>query len=257
MIALKVVVTGVIHKADDFYILMVEPSTAEVHSKDRKIVCKGRFFGIQGVVPGVPLELFGKWTQHPKFGKQFSFNGWGPWALSEVGVENFLRHCLGILDEAKICDLVDTLGKDTFRILSEDPKRLLEVKGFDEETIQTLSSAWTQAVTSSELSSLLADHDVSSEQMKALFNAFGSEARKIISDNPYSLLEVEGFDFGKVDDIAESRGISKSDPRRFEGAVLWVLREAAKEGHLCVRRGSLSISLRESLKTEADTFRRT
>jgi exodeoxyribonuclease V alpha subunit len=90
--------------------------------------------------------------------------------------------------------------------------------------------------------------------MKALFNAFGSESRKVISDNPYSLMEVDGFDFSKVDEIAESRGIPRSDPRRFEGAVLWVLREASQEGHLCVRRGDLAMNLRESLKAEADTF---
>ena len=76
MISLKVLVTGIIHKADDFYILTVEPSTADPYSHDRKVVCKGRFFGIQGVVAGVPLELFGKWVSHPKFGKQFDFNGW-------------------------------------------------------------------------------------------------------------------------------------------------------------------------------------
>lgn len=254
MISLKVLVTGIIHKADDFYILTVEPSTADPYSHDRKVVCKGRFFGIQGVVAGVPLELFGKWVSHPKFGKQFDFNGWGPWASSDVGVENFLRYSLGILEESKICALVDAFGKDAFRILSEDPNRLLEVEGFDQEAASSLLSSWTEAVTSSELSSLLADHDVSSEQMKALFNAFGSEARKIISNNPYSLMEIEGFEFDKVDEIAESRGIPKNDPRRFEGAVLWVLREASQSGHLCVRRGDLSMSLRESLKSEVDTF---
>lgn len=254
MISFKVLVTGIIHKADDFYILTVEPSTADPYSHDRKVVCKGRFFGIQGVVAGVPLELFGKWVSHPKFGKQFDFNGWGPWANSDLGVENFLRYCLGILDEAKIFDLIDAFGKDAFRILSEEPHRLLEVNGFDQEAASTLLSAWTEAVTSSELSALLADHDVSSEQMKALFNAFGSEARKIISDNPYSLMEIDGFEFDKVDEIAESRGIPKNDPRRFEGAVLWVLREASQSGHLCVRRGDLSMNLRESLKAEAETF---
>lgn len=254
MISLKVLVTGIIHKAEDFYILTVEPSNADPYSSERKVVCKGRFFGIQGVVSGVPLELFGRWSLHPKFGKQFDFNGWGPWASSEVGVENFLRYCLGILDESKIFDLVDTFGKDTFRILSEEPARLLEVTGFDNETASSLLSAWTESITSSELSALLADHEVSSEQMKALFNAFGSEARRIISDNPYSLMEVDGFQFDKVDEIAESRGISKNDPRRFEGAVLWVLREASQSGHLCVRRGDLAMNLREAFRTEAESF---
>jgi exodeoxyribonuclease V alpha subunit len=257
MTSLKVLVTGIIHKADDFYIITVEPLEPDPRSRESKIICKGRFFGIQGVVAGVPLELFGKWVLHPKFGRQFAFNGWGPWASSDVGVENFLRYCLGILDESKIFDLIDKFGKDSFRILSEEPDRLMEVPGFDKDTASSLLSAWTEAITSSELSALLADHEVTSEQMKALFSAFGSEARKIISDNPYSLMEVEGFDFDKVDDIAESRGISKVDPRRFEGAVLWLLREASQSGHLCLRRGDLSMNLRESMKSEVESFEST
>lgn len=254
MTSLKVLVTGIIHKAEDFYIITVEPLENDPRSRDSKVICKGRFFGIQGVVAGVPLELFGKWVLHPKFGRQFAFNGWGPWASSDVGVENFLRYCIGILDESKIFDLIDKFGKDSFRILSEEPTRLLEVPGFDTETSASLLSAWTEAITSSELSALLADHEVTSEQMKALFNAFGSEARKVISDNPYSLMEVDGFEFDKVDEVAESRGIGKNDPRRFEGAVLWLLREASQSGHLCLRRGDLSMNLREIMKTEVESF---
>ena len=254
MTSLKVLVTGIIHKAEDFYIITVEPLENDPRSRDSKVICKGRFFGIQGVVAGVPLELFGKWVLHPKFGRQFAFNGWGPWASSDVGVENFLRYCIGILDESKIFDLIDKFGKESFRILSEEPTRLLEVPGFDADTSASLLSAWTEAITSSELSALLADHEVTSEQMKALFTAFGSEARKIISDNPYSLMEVDGFDFDRVDEIAESRGISKNDHRRFEGAVLWLLREASQAGHLCLRRGDLSMNLREIMKTEVESF---
>jgi exodeoxyribonuclease V alpha subunit len=254
MISLKVLVTGIIHKAEDFYIISVEPLENDPRSRDSKIICKGRFFGIQGVVAGVPLELFGKWVLHPKFGRQFAFDGWGPWASSDVGVENFLRYCIGILDDTKIFDLIDKFGKDSFRILSSDPDRLMEVPSFDKDTASSLLRAWTEAITSSELSALLADHEVASEQMKALFNAFGSEARKIISENPYSLMEVDGFEFDKVDEIAEFHGVGKSDPRRFEGAVLWLLREASQSGHLCLRRGDLSMNLREVMKTEVESF---
>lgn len=254
MISLQVLVTGIIHKAEDFYILSAELSTPDPFSRERRVVCKGRFFGIIGVVPGVPIELFGRWVRHPKFGRQFDFNGWGPWADSEVGIENFLRECLGILDEQKIYDLVDTFKVDTFRVMSEEPGRLSEVPGFDADAISRLTGAWTQAVTSSELSALLADHNVSSEQMKALYITFGAESRRILSENPYSLLEVEGFDFDTVDEIALSRGIQPTDPRRMEGAVLWILRDASQAGHLCVRRGSMPSIFRDLLRSEVESF---
>lgn len=249
MDSVQVLVSSVIHKAEDFYIFSAEPSQPIPFARDRKITCKGRFFGIQGVVAGVSIELFGRWTSHPKFGRQFDFNGWGPWANSIVGVENFLRHCLGILDEVRVGNLVDTFGVDTFRVIAEEPRRLLGVDGFDEDSIQNLIRVWAEAITSSELSAFLADHDVTSDQMKALFKAFGSDAKRMITDNPYSLMEVEGFLFSKIDEIAESRNIPLDDPRRMEGAVLWILREASLSGHLCVRRGDLVSNLRDIVKS--------
>jgi len=239
-------VRSVIHKSDDFYIFSVEPSEV---GYDRKVVCKGRLFGIQGIAPGVPLELFGEWTYHPKFGRQFDLHGWGVWANSESGVESFLRVCLG-LEESLVLALVDAFSLNVFQVLNEEPERLKTVPGFDEGIIESFRDLWVLAQISAELSKFLADHDVTAAQMKALYDTFKSDSKRILLENPYRLLEVEGFHFVKVDEIAEGRGVPRSDPRRFEGAVLWVLREAASAGHLCVRRGGISTQL-ESLSKKA------
>jgi len=255
MESIRIRVWSVIHKTDDFHIFSAEPCSRDAFSYDRKVTCKGRLFGIQGIAPGVPLELFGKWTSHPKFGRQFDLSGWAPWSDSSVGVESFFRHCLGVIDELQIAALVDTFGTDTYKILSEEPKRLVEVLGFDDAIIERILSAWAEARTSSDLSTFFADHNITSEQMKNLFTTFGSEAKRIIEDNPYRLLEVDGFPFAKADEVAQARGLQPGDPRRFEGAVLWVLREGANSGHLCIRRGELTTQLRELARTsEVDPF---
>ena len=248
MESVRVLVWSIIHNTDDFYIFSAERDNSDPIG-GRKITCKGRLFGIQGISSGVPIELFGKWIYHPKFGRQFDFNGWAPWAESVVGVENFFRCCLRVLDEFQLASLIDTFGVDTFRVLSDNPKRLLGVPGFNEDLVQSLSFAWTEALISSDLSEFLSDHDVTSEQMQALFRAFGVESKRIIAENPYRLLEVEGFTFDKADSVAQANGIDLDDPRRFEGAVLWVLREASKSGNLCVRRGDLATQLLELIRT--------
>jgi len=247
-------VWNVIHKSDDFYIFSIEPAGRDGYEYGRKVVCKGRIFGIEQITPGVSLEVFGNWTNHPRFGQQFDLHGWGPWADTEMGVEAFLRVCLG-LEEAPIAILVDTFGVDLFRVLSEEPEKLRGLSGFTDESIDQLLETWAYARTSAELSAFFSDHTVNSNQMKALFDTFGAEAKKILQENPYRLLEVEGFSFGEVDEVAEKMGLDREDPRRFEGAALWVLREAARSGHLCVRRGDIATQLRELLRgSEIDPF---
>ncbi len=246
--SVRVLVWSIIHNTDDFYII-----SAERHDSDsyggRKVTCKGRLFGISGISPGVPIELFGKWARNPKYGWQFDFNGWAPWAESVVGVDNFLHNCFKVLDEFQAGALVDTFGKDTFRVLSESPNRLFEVPGFDSSLVQRVVESWTEILTSSDLSEFLSDHDVTSEQMAALFRTFGVDSKRVISENPYRLLEVDGFTFDKADSVAQANGIEMDDPRRFEGAVLWVLRESSKSGNLCVRRGDMATQLNELIKS--------
>lgn len=255
MESVRVRVWSITHKSGDFHIFTAEPVSAEDRVKyDRKITCKGWFFGIQGVAPGVPLELFGKWIVHPKYGEQFDFSGWAPWADSPVGVESFLRNCLGV-NEFQVGTLLDAFGMETFRVLSEEPARLQGLEGLDDNACLSLSTAWAYARVSSELSTFFAGHGLTSEQMKVVFRAFGVDSRKVVRENPYRLLELEGFWFGRVDEVARAQGVGPVDPRRFEGAVLWVLREAAQSGHLCVRRGELSSQLRELVRVACvDSF---
>lgn len=248
MESVRVLVWSIIHNTDDFYIISAERRESDFHS-GRKITCKGRLFGIERITPGVPIELFGKWARDSKYGWQFDFNGWAPWAESVVGIDNFLHSCFKVLDEFQAGVLVDTFGTETFKVLSESPNRLSEVPGFDDDLIQRVTLSWVEALTSSDLSEFLSDHDVTSEQMAALFRTFGVDSKRVISENPYRLLEVEGFTFDKADSVAQANGIEMDDPRRFEGAVLWVLRESSKSGNLCVRRGDLATQLNELLKS--------
>lgn len=246
--SIRVLVWSIIHNTDDFYIMSAERREADTYGST-KVTCKGRLFGLEGVATGIPIELFGKWVRNAKYGWQFDFNGWAPWASSVVGVDNFLHGCFKILDEFQSASLVDTFGIETFKVLSEEPNRLAELPGFDPDLIQRVVTAWAGILTSSDLSAFLSDHDVTSEQMSSLFRTFGVDSKRVIAENPYRLLEVDGFTFDKADSVAQANGLEMDDPRRFEGAVLWVLRESSKSGNLCVRRGDMASQLNEMLKS--------
>jgi exodeoxyribonuclease V alpha subunit len=70
---------------------------------------------------------------------------------------------------------------------------------------------------------------------------FGQDAVAKIKENPYVLCsEVYGIGFKTADQIALRTGIPKNSPFRVDAALLWVLNEAANEGH-CYLRPSLIV----------------
>lgn len=249
MDSIKVRVRDVVHRSDTFYILSAEPIGKDLFTYGNKITCKGNLFGINGLSYGVTLELLGKWINHPKFGRQFDIHGWAPWADTSDGVESFLKHCLSSLDFLQIEVVVDTFGTDTFRVLSEEPNKLLGLLGFDSDTVASFATVWGRVSASSDLTNFFSNQSVTSDQLKAILQVFGAEARKVISENPYRLMEVPGITFAVADEISHNMGITSNDPRRYEGAVLWVLQENACSGHLCVRRGELAPKLLELVRT--------
>lgn len=236
-------VRKVVHRTGSFHIFSVD--TEGTRGWGHATSVTGHVFGILQLVEGVPLQLFGDWTNHPKYGRQFNLSGWRPHATSKLGIRIFLRYCLGVLRDDVVDRIVEEFALDTYNVFSTNPERLQEllVKMNCEDAYAEIIDSWTFAQTSSELSEFFADHDVTAAQMQGVFETFGVEARRIVGGNPYELVQVDAFPFAKVDQIASRMNVERSDPRRFEGAVFWVLREAAKQGHLCVRRGDLASQL--------------
>jgi len=240
-------VWSVTFSSGDFHIFQLE-------SANRRYTCKGSLFGVQTVTAGLAVELTGRWVHHNKYGRQFEVAGWAPWAASDGDVEIFLRSCLGV-PALRAGDIVDAFGVDTFKVFEETPELLDQIPDMDALAKETLLNSWGFVRASAELASFLSDHDVTSTQVRAVLVQFGIEATSIIKENPYRLVEIQEFPFVKADSIARSLGVSENDPRRYEGAVLWVLREATNSGHLCIRRGDITTTLRDIAKNhEIDAF---
>ena len=80
---------------------------------------------------GETLALKGKWVNHPKHGRQFSFDSFeSKLPASAYGIRKYLAsgliHGIGKTYANKI---VDKFGADTLNVISEDSGRLREVGG--------------------------------------------------------------------------------------------------------------------------------
>ena len=76
---------------------------------------------------------------------------------------------------------------------------------------------------------------------KMIFEVYGAEAKKIILENPYQVIDdVPKVGFKTADEIAEKVGISGEHPQRIEECVLHTLKKASEdEGHLFLGKRAL------------------
>ncbi len=251
--SMKVKIAGVLHNSRDFYILNVRALESDVPVDDAHITAKGHVCGLVQLSVGATLQLHGEWVRHPKYGKQFQINGWAPWAPHGDAAAIFLHECVdGFLDYNLVTKITEHFEEGTFEALSHSPEAVMSLAVPDDEALVTTGAirestmqrallSWERLRTVYELTALLQDQGLTSSSIQTVFARFGSEAKDIVSKNPYRLLEIQGFTFSQVDRIAARMDIPQNDIRRTQGAVLASIRQAGLDGHLFVRRSELGL----------------
>ena len=250
--------TAIRHQSEDFCIFQMavdstEPPSAKGRIND--ITVSGHLYGLTQMRIGVTLGVVGEWIDHPKYGRQIQPFGWTPYARVPADVERFLSTCLrGFEDPDLTRILVTRYGTDVYSKLRHEPDEIRSIFGADDPlrvAADLAIAGWEQAFSMSALAAFLKDNDLGISQVRAIFEALGTEAVNIIAENPYRLVAVEGFTFTKADKLARRLGIDRNDGRRLEGAILAILWLESRQGHLSVRRGDLRVLLDDMTSQEA------
>lgn len=247
-------VLNVRHQNEGFAVFEMSVEDAEPSCREKTIVVSGSLSGLAQVKTASPLGVVGDWIEHPKYGKQVQPHGWKPYARSARDVERFLSVCVAGFEDPDIAKLLASkFGLEAYERLSNDPDAIRMLFAADDPKRIVLDRSiamWQEACAVSALSVFLQDFDIGSSLVKQIFETFGLDAINIISQNPYRLIAIDGFSFARADRVAHRVGIVAGDPRRLEGAVLWILRQEAQQGHLYVRRGDLPKLLDEMMQHE-------
>jgi len=247
-------VTAIRHQNEDFCIFIMAVDSSEPKSDRREICVSGHLYGLAQIRIGVTLGVVGEWIEHPKYGRQIQPFGWLPYSRSEADVGRFLGQCLpGFEDPDLVRLLVMRYGIEVYAKLRSDPDEIRSLFAEDDPMRLAADRAiagWEQASSMTALAAFLKDNDLGISQVKAIFETLGQDAVTTIAENPYRLVAVEGFSFTKADKLAKRLGIGKNDGRRLEGAILAILWQESRQGHLFVRRGDIKALLDDMLATE-------
>jgi exodeoxyribonuclease V alpha subunit len=187
-----------------------------------------------GAQVGESLSLTGRWSSHPKYGRQFEV-----WSYRTVlpatvqGIERYLGSGLikgiGPKTAAKI---VAHFGTDTLEVIDADPARLIEVPGLGPKRTESIAAAWEEQRAIKEVMVFLQSVDVSTSLAVRVYKQYGDASIGVVKNEPYRLAnEVWGIGFKTADAIARAVGIPHDSPERIKAALQYTLSQASDGGH--------------------------
>ncbi|MBC7368534.1 MAG: hypothetical protein H7343_17275, partial [Undibacterium sp.] len=170
-----------------------KPAPAATEDKIEKVTTVG---ALPSVECGETLHLTGEWTQHSQHGAQFKIAAFKSELPSSVyGIRKYLGSGLvpGI-GKAYANKIVDALGTDTFRVLSEESGKLRDIPGIGKKRATAIKEAWDSKRTERELYIFLQTYGVTPGQCVKLVQRYGAQAKPILLSQPYRVArEIDGI----------------------------------------------------------------
>lgn len=222
------------NKENGWSVITLEPAK-DCHVAAENVSASGKVSAV-GVMPtvrkGMSVSLDGDWTDS-KYGRQLKVT-----AMQEVmpdeldGIERYLAS--GLVKEigpvyAKA--IVSHFGKDTLRVMDEEPERLCEVKGIGKKRLESIiASARSQKAIRS-IMVWLKKHDLPNGISVKLYEAYGDETIHTLQTNPYVLVDdIDGVAFLKADDVARRLGMPEESPLRIRSGIMQCLKDYCEKG---------------------------
>src|ERR671923_2693580 len=99
-----------------------------------------------GAQVGESLRLTGRWTSHPKYGRQFEVESYTTVLPATVqGIRKYLGSgMIKGIGPVMADRMVEHFGTDILRVIEEEPERLVEVYGLGPKRSGRIGAAWEE-----------------------------------------------------------------------------------------------------------------
>ena len=150
--------------------------------------------------------------------------------LAIDALKDFISKGIG---EKKAKNIVDVLGKDTLKIILENPENLLLIPSISKQNVDTLHNKLKEYEASYETILYLGNLGFSTKDSMIVYNHYKDKTKQIIEDDIYKLIyDIIDINFKKIDQIAINMGIQKDDIIRVKAALIYIMTEVSNTyGH--------------------------
>ncbi len=147
--------------------------------------------------------------------------------------------------------IVDRFGNETFEIMGREPERLSEIKGISMNKAMDISASFEEKSGIRRAMMYMQQQGISNNLSLKIYERYGEEVFRIISEEPYRLIEdIPGVGFKTADEIALRSGTGVHSEARIRAGLLYGLYLAAGEGHTCLPEEMLLGQTAEILELE-------
>ena len=172
--------------------------------------------------------LHGKFIFHPKYGEQFQAESYERCKKEDRdSIIEFLTSGLfkGI-GEKKAQKIVDVLGKDTLKIILENPDNLILIPTITKKQADMLHNTLLEYESSYQTILYLTELGFSTKESMVIYNKYKIKTMDIVSNNLYQITyDLPDLGFKKIDAIFLSHENSLIDRRRIQASIIYVMNE--------------------------------
>ena len=236
----------IFRNADNGYTVLV------LIADEEEITCVGIF---SAITEGENIEITGEYTAHPTYGKQFKAEKYEvKEPEDELSIERYLGSgAIKGIGTALAARIVRRFKSDTFRIIEEEPERLVEIKGISERKAMEIADQVSEKRDLRQAMIFLQQYGISLTLAVKIYQQYGQDVYRIMKENPYQLADdINGIGFRIADEIATRVGIHTDSDFRIRSGILYVLLQASMEGHTYLPEEELTKRASALLELEPD-----
>lgn len=179
--------------------------------------------------------FYGKLVNHAKYGEQFQVERYERLLPEEKNsIVSFLSS--GIfkgIGEKKAEKIESVLGKDTFKVILENPSNLMLIPTITSKNVEELHQKLVEYEASYETIIYLNKLGFNTKDSMKIYNKYREKSIEVIDHNIYQLItDIYDMYFKKIDVIALKQGMKKDEVIRIDAVILYVLEELSNNfGH--------------------------
>lgn len=190
---------------------------------------------------GELVELTGKIFKHHFYGHQLQVETYRVIrAVESNQIISIL--CKRVKDVNKVVatKIVERFGTDTFRIIEQEPDRLLEIPLIGKKRLASIVESWGSIEQDRKMMAFYSKIGLADRFHSLCKTEFGDNAEQIITADPYVLArKIKGIGWQTADEVAMKMGIQELSNVRLRAAAYHTLDNELSDGHCFVSFGDV------------------